>query len=156
MELNALCERADGRMLIFPLDVKSRSSHAVAKEFLLSQGIAKIDILIANAGISSRNHPIDPVLSCSEEDMISVYETNVIGTLLTLQSYTDLVCKSEGKLCLVMSSLLGSIERASDVGGYTSYRATKAAVNMIAVTYAADQLVKENGVKVLLVHPGHL
>ena len=107
-----------------------------------------------NIGISNPNHPHDPVLECSVADMRNLYETNVIGSLLTFQALTEHAGNSKGKLFVVLSSTLASIAKSTPLGGYTSYRASKAALNMVAQTYVSDPLVAARGIKVILMHPG--
>ncbi len=69
--------------------------------------------------------------------MADVYATNGIGTMLTLQTFTDLWTATTDQnsdmrpVCAVISSRLGSIESVGSLGGYTSYRASKAALNML-------------------------
>lgn len=145
---------AEDRLVILPLDTTSLDSYKNAVESLTSKGINSIDILIANAGISNPDHPADPVLTCSEKTMMDVFKTNCVGTLLTLQTFTPFLQKGSTKLCVLLSSRLASIEQAEGVGGYTSYRASKAAMNMLAMTYSEDSTVKEANIRTLCMHPG--
>jgi NAD(P)-dependent dehydrogenase (short-subunit alcohol dehydrogenase family) len=125
---------------------------------LSSAGINTIDMLIGNAGISNPDHPHDPILQTSVEDMINVYETNCVGNLLLLQTFHSMVAKSQLKLVLLVTSDRGSYKNAAQTqkeeDEITSYRASKAGLNMIGVIYATDKEVKESGIKLLLVHPG--
>lgn len=154
-ELKKLSEvYKEDRLLILPLDTTSVDSYKTAVENLSSKGITSIDVLIANAGISNPDHPSDPILTCSTKTMMDVFETNCVGTLLTLQNFTPLLEKGSVKLCVLLSSRLASIEQAEGVGGYTSYRASKAAMNMLAMTYTEDRTVKEANIRTLCMHPG--
>lgn len=153
-DLMKLVEANSERLLIFPLDTTLKTSHESLKASLLNSGINSIDILIANAGISNPAHPVDPILSCSETDMMDVYRTNVVGTMFTLQAFTPLLLSGTSKIALLLSSRLASIEQTAGVGGYTSYRASKAAMNMVGMTYSEDPTVKSAGIKVLCMHPG--
>lgn len=154
VELSLLAGSSSGRLKVVPLDVCDESSQTALVSKLKEEGITSIDILICNHGISNPDHPDDPVLQTSEADMMSVFQTNVVGTLLTLQSLSQLLCSSRARLCVVMSSRLASIEECSRLGGYTSYRASKAALNMLVSTYIGDPAVKAAGVRALLLHPG--
>jgi NAD(P)-dependent dehydrogenase (short-subunit alcohol dehydrogenase family) len=138
------------RCLLVELDVSSSSSHQSALETITQHGITKLDAIIANAGIASKNHPVDPFMTCQEDDMIDLYKTNVIGTMFTLQYLSPLLC-TKG-ICMVMSSRLASIEQAAGTGGYLSYRCSKAALNMLAQTAAGE--LKPRGIKFLCMHPG--
>ena len=43
---------------------------------------SKVDLLFNNAGISNPDHPKDPIISVKIEDLQSVLQTNLIGTIL--------------------------------------------------------------------------
>ena len=147
-------EHSADRLVILPLDTTSLDSYNGVVDSLTAKGIDSIDVLIANAGISSPNHPSDPILTCSEKVMMDVFRTNCVGTLLTLQTFTPFLAKGSTRLCVLLSSRLASIEQAEGVGGYTSYRASKAALNMLAMTYAEDSTVKGANIRTLCMHPG--
>mmetsp|Transcript_18987 Transcript_18987/g.18311 ORF Transcript_18987/g.18311 Transcript_18987/m.18311 type:complete len:162 (+) Transcript_18987:484-969(+) len=90
--------------------------------------------------------------------MMDCYKTNCIGTLLTLQTFTPHLEKGALKLCVFLSSRLGSITTAQNgsyyTHSYTAYRASKAAMNMLAMTYAGDSIVKQASIRTLCLHPG--
>jgi len=169
------------RLLVMQHDVASDASCRTLQAELSEQGVHTIDVVIANAGISSRNHPSDPCLGGGgEDDMMNVFRTNVFGSLLTMQTFTPMlihdrdssqlsgttvldssnsgtsVTTINAKLAVFISSRMGSVELA-DVGGSSgsvSYRVSKSALNMLAVTYANEAPVRNGGIKVLCVHPG--
>ena len=143
---------SNSKCLIIELDVSSSSSHSNALKTLTDKGVNHLDLVIANAGIASKNHPVDPVMMCSEDDMMDLYRTNVIGTMFTLQSFAPMI-RDKG-ICMVMSSRLASIEQCVGLGGYLSYRCSKAALNMLAQTFSEDPEMKKRGIKTLCMHPG--
>jgi NAD(P)-dependent dehydrogenase (short-subunit alcohol dehydrogenase family) len=146
-----------GRLLLLDLDVTEKTSHEELSRQLREAGVDSIDVLILNHGISNPDHPVDPVLSSTEEDMMNCYKTNVVGTLLCLQSLNDLVLASQIKLVAVLSSKMGSIKETLDgIAGCTSYSTSKAALNMLIAKYVQDPRVKCAGVRALLLHPGHV
>ena len=144
---------------VLPCDVTdsaSVASLAASIKESLKDGEA-VDFLINNAGISSPNHPNDPILGASVEDISSVFQTNVIGTVLVTQSMLPLM---EGGLKMVMnlSSQLGSIEKTWGIqgryGGVASYRISRAANNMAMRTFAGE--LKEEGFTFVAMSPGHV
>ena len=59
---------ATNRLLVLPLDTTSLEGHQTLIQTLSTEhGIDSVDVFIANAGISSPNHPVDPVLTCPSE-----------------------------------------------------------------------------------------
>jgi NAD(P)-dependent dehydrogenase (short-subunit alcohol dehydrogenase family) len=142
------------RLIVLPLETTSAADYDNVKSALNSHSVNSIDILIANAGISNKNHPVDPVLSCTEEDMMNVFRTNCVGTMFTMQAFAPLLVQGNIRLCVVLSSRLASIEQTEGLGGYTSYRASKAALNMLAMTFSEDAAMKAARVKTLCMHPG--
>jgi NAD(P)-dependent dehydrogenase (short-subunit alcohol dehydrogenase family) len=151
-ELQTLQKNAtEDRLLILPLEVNSTESHDNLKAQLSAQGITSIDILIANAGVLSMGQQAS---TATVEAMRNDFETNVIGTMLTLQAYMDLVLASRLKIFSVMSSIMGSIDMAVTGDGSTAtYRVSKAALNMYAVNFAAEARMKDAGCKMLMIHP---
>lgn len=133
---------------MFQLDTVVAESHQAVLKQLQEAGVKNLDVVIANAGIGSRG----PVLQCTPAEMLDVYNTNVVGSMLTMQTYHDLLCASGVKLMVVISSRLGSIEQ-NDSGGCAAYRASKAALNMLAMSYAQDN-ARDTGCRVITVHPG--
>lgn len=147
-------EFKEDRLLILPLDTTSADSYKTTVDCLQEKGIASIDVLIANAGITNPEHPSNPILTCSEKTMMDVFRTNCVGTMLTLQNFTPHLQRGSTKLCVLLSSRLASIEQAEGVGGYSAYRASKAAMNMLAMTYSEDNTIKESNIRTLCMHPG--
>lgn len=142
------------RLLVLPLEVTSPSSHDAVKQRLAAENVHSIDVLIANAGVISNDLQLDDFFGCTPDNLEFVWRTNVLGTMLTMQSYSDLLLRSRSKLCVVISSTLGSKTVTKDMPRYTAYRASKAAVNMLAVNYAAEGKVRQAGGKALCLHPG--
>jgi NAD(P)-dependent dehydrogenase (short-subunit alcohol dehydrogenase family) len=157
--LQSLREQFDeSRLIILRLDVTKDDEFEQVKEELCNKGINCIDILIGNAGISSVDHPHNPFMQCSREDMIQVFNTNVVGNMKLLQTFHDFLNNSRLKLAVLMTSSLGSYTHAAEKaeGSTVAYRVSKAALNMLAVLFATDPSSVDNGVKTMIVHPGHV
>ena len=76
---------------------------------------------------------------------------NVIGQLYTSEAFLDHVAASDQKKIAVMSAVGGSITNVRSSMA-PSYRASKAAVNMLMRTYG--EAVKDRGVIVAVIAPG--
>ena len=114
--------------------------------------VPHLDLLINDAGILGS---MDKVLGddLDFDEMLQVINVNALGTLRVTNALFDLVVKSEGKLIVNISSEAGSI---ADCGrkGWFGYCMSKAANNMQSVLVQNN--VRENGVRVIAVHPGHV
>ena len=109
-------------------------------------GGAKFDLIFVVAGISNGN-PATPIHQIATEEAIRIYRVNALGPLALIEALEANVA-SGGQVAL-MSSTLGSVARNTE-GGYDAYRASKAALNTLARSYAA----RHRGRGVLVVHPG--
>ncbi|KAF2716407.1 NAD(P)-binding protein [Polychaeton citri CBS 116435] len=133
------------------LDVDDAGSiDAAAKQVSSTYG-GKLDALINNAGIYDPSLPI-------EEDFARSFKTNVTGSVLVTEAFKPLLLKVEKSYLLFTSSTLGSIGIASENVAAeakpicAAYRASKAAMNMVAVEYAKELGAK--GVRVFPYCPG--
>jgi NAD(P)-dependent dehydrogenase (short-subunit alcohol dehydrogenase family) len=142
------------RLIVLPLDTTQKESHLAVLSRLTELSLSAIDVLIANAGIASSTPNHDSALNSTSEDMLHLYNTNVVGSMLTLQSYNDLVVAADRGLVVVVSSVLGSIYRSAGSSTWTSYRASKAALNMLAMAYSDEPVFRAAGGKVICLHPG--
>ncbi|MBS0288501.1 MAG: SDR family oxidoreductase [Proteobacteria bacterium] len=107
-----------------------------------------IDILINNAGFLEVDPPLGDI---SSQTMIKSFLINALGPLKLIEALKEQVAKSERKLIVVLSSSMGSISENSS-GGYYSYRASKAALNMIMKSLSID--LAPSHIDVLVLHPG--
>lgn len=107
----------------------------------------RFDLLFVNAGVSGGS---DPTASQTpHEEFVRVLTTNAYSPVRAADTLQGLV-KPDGTIAF-MSSILGSVG-SNESGGYEVYRASKAALNTLARSFAARQ--EEKGRAVLLLHPG--
>jgi len=117
------------------LDVTDDASVAAA-----AGTVAGLDVLVNNAGISGGH--ISPS-QATADDMRTVFETNVFGTVRVLHAFIPLLEKSSAPVVVNVSSGVGSLGHASDPNGPWSefnlpvYSSSKAALNMLTIQYAA-------------------
>jgi NAD(P)-dependent dehydrogenase (short-subunit alcohol dehydrogenase family) len=124
------------------LDIADPASVAALAQRL--QGIS-LDVLFVVAGASSHSH--DPIHDVPLAAAAQEFITNAVGPLILAERLHGMVVP-HGTIAF-MTSILGSI--ASNAGGSTElYRATKAALNMLATCFA----LRHKGQPVLLLHPG--
>jgi len=143
-ELKAALEGNEGFMV--KCDIMNQESVDAAFAFVKDKGVTHIDVLFNNAGGGTRNHPHDKALDMETSEMARVFEMNVIGTFRMIRAFLPLVQKAkDGGRILNMSSDLASLENnrhGNDIGqkagDKSSYRLTKASINMMTRTFAAE------------------
>lgn len=106
------------------------------------QKIGKLDILVANAGISQTT----PLASTTEEEFDRLIATNVKGVFFTVQRALPYL--NEGASIILISSLAGK----QGVKNFSVYAATKAAVISLACSFAAE--LTEQKIRVNSISPG--
>lgn len=91
---------------------------------------APIDVLMNNAGQTSR-----PRLDFGTMDYVQwagLFTVNTLAPYKMTEAFHDHVRRSDKKIVLNVSSIMGSIADAS--GGHVAYRSSKAALNMATKT----------------------
>lgn len=130
---------------VLQLDVTDATSVASMAEAL--EGV-KIDLLINNAGTGGQTPG-----SFNDTDFERVkmtFDVNSLGPMRVTQALLPNVLASEAKTIVHISSIMGSI--SNNRGGYYGYRASKAALNMLNSSLAAE--LKDQGVTSVVMHPG--
>jgi NAD(P)-dependent dehydrogenase (short-subunit alcohol dehydrogenase family) len=114
----------------------------------INNQLGHLDILVNSAGVkineSAQFNELD------WQDVARSLEVNVGGPLMTSQALYPLLQKGKEKKIINMSSRMGSIQLSD--GGMTSYRVSKAALNMLTRNQAIEY--KKDGIAVVMVHPG--
>ena len=131
-----------GVRVIDGIDVGSGTAVETLRQELDGQ---PIDVLINNAGILLR----DSFGDIDYDAMAEQFRVNTLGPLRITEALADNL--DEGSKVAIVSSRVGSIEDNSSGGNY-GYRASKAAVNMIATNLKHELLPR--GIAVGILHPG--
>jgi NAD(P)-dependent dehydrogenase (short-subunit alcohol dehydrogenase family) len=108
-------------------------------------GAGAIDVLINNAGVSSKSPTLE---ACTMEELARVFAINSTGPVLVSKTMIDNVRAGERKMIVSITSMLGSIAR-NDGGSY-GYRASKTALNMLTSCMARE--LKD--ITCIAMHPG--
>jgi len=90
--------------------------------------------------------------SFSKETFIDVLNINTITPILWLKNILPLIKKEQCKV-VIFSARVGSLSD-NQLGGWYSYRASKAALNMLLKSTAIELAVTAKGVKLISFHPG--
>ena len=144
--LNAAAAATEGRLTVHALDIGDGDSVAA-----LAAGLADepLDVLLNNAGVY-----LGKGRGFGETDYDDWQETLRINTLAPLRMAEALIgniASSERKQIICMSSKMGSMADNTGGGAYL-YRSSKAALNAVMRSLAAD--LADRGVTVIAFHPG--
>lgn len=146
----ALCRRASeelrgtGAEIVDDVDVTS--SRALQRA---AAAIERVDVLIANAGVMSRQTLADVA---EDRDRIEQqFAVNALGPLLTVHAFLDKL--APGSRVALITSRMGSMADNSSGGSY-GYRMSKAALNAAGRSLALDLAPRD--IHVGLLHPGYV
>lgn len=146
----AACRKASQALIdskvtvISGIDVTDTKAAETLKNEL---GGSKIDILINNAGILTREN----LENAPAADIQQQFNVNALAPLqLTLGLRSQL--NSNAKVIMITSRMGSMTDNGS--GGYYGYRMSKAALNAAGVSLACD--LKPEGIAVALLHPGYV
>ncbi|KAI1611567.1 short chain dehydrogenase [Exophiala viscosa] len=143
--------KASSSISLVQLDVTSDTSIAAAVEDIRAKH-GHLDVLVNNAGVCPMDFSRSVLRDC--------LETNAISPAMVTQAFAPLLLQSKGTPRLIyVSSQLGSIQMRGDPENvayneaYKTYRASKAALNMLA---ACDAWEYRGKVKVFAFCPGYV
>lgn len=114
-----------------------------------------IDILLNNAGLTPRYATaFKRVKGVDFDTAMLSYQINALGVLKMAQQFMPQVAASEQKKIVVISSKGGSFDESPKLPMMYSYRASKAALNMLMYTLSFE--TPKQGVSVTLLSPGQV
>jgi NAD(P)-dependent dehydrogenase (short-subunit alcohol dehydrogenase family) len=134
------------------IDFDHEASIAAAAENLTPEGRFHL-ILVATGMLHAQQlMPEKRLADLNYAQLEQTFRTNTLGPALVLRHFAPLLDTQRGVLA-VLSAKVGSIED-NRLGGWYSYRASKAALNMLLKTAAIE--VKRSNPQAVLValHPG--
>ena len=135
---------------VFGLDVTDPAAIDAAAD-RVREDAGALDLLLNNAGVNGGGSS-DRFGTVDADTMTDVLRVNAVGPHLMTQSFADLLRAAAGGATVVnVTSQLGSIARTSG-GGWHSYKASKAALNMCTRLQAGA--LEDDGVIVVAMHPG--
>lgn len=142
--LHQLAEQSDGLLMIRQLDITDQNQQRDLAKDLADQ---TFDLLFLNAGIlTGWGQRLSKI---SDAEISDKFLTNAIGPIRAADALRGLL-QPNGMIAF-MSSRLGSIA-CNDDGRGELYRASKAALNSLVLSYAARH--NEAAHTILLLHPG--
>lgn len=116
--------------------------------------VPEFDIVIATGLLHNGTlQPEKRIETLERQAALDVLETNTLMPILWLQSLSSLFGKNVVARVAVLSARVGSISD-NQLGGWYSYRASKAALNMMLKTLSVEFGRRFPKVKLLAYHPG--
>lgn len=115
----------------------------------------KLDLIINCVGLL-HNKSIYPEKSLKDfqsESFLEVMRVNTIVTPLIAKYFKDLFCIEKVSALVTLSAKLGSISD-NQMGGWHSYRASKAALNMLIKNIHIEFQRQRKKILLLAIHPG--
>jgi len=111
-------------------------------------------VIIFNGQLhNDRNMPEKKLEDINNEYFSELMHSNTLIPLLCLQSLLPLLNHTTNCTITALSARVGSIED-NRLGGWYTYRASKAALNMLLQTAAIELFRRAKNTKLLLFHPG--
>lgn len=148
-ELDDEIQREGGTATLVPCDIKDfdaldRLGHAIYERW------GKLDIFIGNAGVLG---PVTPLSHASPQQWDDVIAVNVTANWRLIRSLDGLLRASQAGRALFISS--GAVHRSELKPYWGLYSASKAAVDVLMRTYAAETATTSS-IKVMGINPGPL
>ncbi|KAH7340327.1 hypothetical protein B0J17DRAFT_650948 [Rhizoctonia solani] len=152
---------AENRLTTLDMDIRDESAVKKAIEQVQDQfGDKPLRLLI---NVSGMLHAEKNIMQISHSEALRSFEINVIGHMLTFKHFVPLVGKDGeddkgllpgGQSVLAsISARVGSIQD-NELGGWYSYRASKAAVNQMIKTLSLELKARKVPAVALAYHPG--
>ena len=116
----------------------------------------KLDLVVLASGILHRNDAIQPEKSLRDIDpaaMEAVFRTNAIGPANVAQAFLPRMRRYGKTVFAALSARVGSIGD-NRLGGWVSYRSSKAALNMILKTLSIEHTRQFPESVIAALHPG--
>ncbi len=133
-------------------DVACASVEGQIRAVLAQHGDA-LDLLINNAGNIKKLRWLPNTVP---EDLESLFKVHCVGAFRCTRAALPFLGKAERPMVINVTSRWGSIARtaAGQFRGIYSYQIAKCAQNMLTACF--DQELKDQGIRVVAVHPGKL
>jgi NAD(P)-dependent dehydrogenase (short-subunit alcohol dehydrogenase family) len=131
----------------FDLETIEASAEALSQH-------APYQLIINAIGVlhSDRWMPEKRLDDLNPDQFLSLMQTNAIGPVLTIRHFVKLLDPA-GSVMVTLSAKVGSIED-NRLGGWYSYRSSKAALNMLIKTAAIELARTKPNIALIALHPG--
>jgi NAD(P)-dependent dehydrogenase (short-subunit alcohol dehydrogenase family) len=154
LQSNPSCSEVVGihRHSEYPLDYQNPSSIEGCASSLSAK--EPFQLIINTIGVlhSKDWMPEKKLDDVNAEQLMELLKINTIGPALTIRNFSKLLDRNHG-IMVTLSAKVGSIED-NRLGGWYSYRASKAALNMLIKTASIELARTKPNVALIAMHPG--
>ena len=163
-ELQAVAADSGGRVTLLRLDVTDDASIEAAAA-AVADAHGRADLVLNASGVlhgGVLGSPETALTRVTRAAVAEAYNVNAAGPILVARAFEPLL-RVAGKAAVAgdappavlasISARVGSISNNS-LGGWHSYRASKAALNMLTVNVSLEFARKKSGVAAIVLHPG--
>tara|TARA_Y100000389_G_scaffold201599_1_gene244722 strand:- start:8027 stop:8773 length:747 start_codon:yes stop_codon:yes gene_type:complete len=136
------------------IDLEDEDS--IKKAAQLAGSKATVDLVIVATGVLHRGQSIKPEKSIRQIDpnvMIDVIKVNTVGPILVAKHFLPILTKKRKTVFAALSARVGSISD-NRMGGWSSYRSSKAALNMLLKTASIELKFSSPQTIIVSLHPG--
>lgn len=136
------------------IDITDEATVVAAAETVAAHG--PLDLVIVASGILHDGECVQPEKRMRDLDpavMRRVYEVNTTGPVIVAKHFLPLLRRDRKTVFAALSARVGSISD-NRLGGWASYRASKAALNMFLKTLAIEHARSRPESAVIALHPG--
>ena len=131
------------------------NENSIKEASIVSSSKGPLDLVILSTGILHNNIviPEKSLKELSHKKMLEVFLVNTFGPAIVFKYFLPLLTKDKTSVFAALSARVGSISD-NQLGGWYSYRASKAALNMMIKT-ASIEIRRKNQNSILIgLHPG--
>ena len=135
------------------IEITKEASIASAMEVVAGQGALRLVVIATGFLHSSGIAPEKANRQMSAQALAQAFAVNTIGPALVLKHVLPLLPRSGRSVVMALSAKVGSISD-NRLGGWHSYRASKAALNQIVRTCAIELARTHRDAVLVAMHPG--
>ena len=158
--LNSIDTRNPGPGIVlnnFKIDVTDESSISQAIKLAENYDSAPYDLIFVATGILHQEEenitPEKSLKAVNLAQLQTVFTANTFGPILIAKHFIPRLSKAEKAVFAALGARVGSIED-NHLGGWYSYRASKAALNMLLKTLSIETRRTHPAAIVVSLHPG--
>ncbi|OWF65187.1 short-chain dehydrogenase [Polynucleobacter hirudinilacicola] len=154
LKKNPSCSEVIGihRRSEFPIDYQNLESIESCANALIP--LSPFQLIINTVGVlhTSNWMPEKRLDDLNAEQLIALMNINAIGPALTIRHFSKLL-DPQNSIMVTLSAKVGSIED-NRLGGWFSYRSSKAALNMLIKTASIEWARTKPNTALIAMHPG--